>query len=129
MAVLLDTSQLPPERRANAVAEVIEFSGAPTRIEHTGPEDEAWALMEYFTMGDAHVLKSQNSPQRFITTPALLKDAESDFITVSLRLAGTATHTRAPGRLLGPGAVRRGGRGGTPGRRSVPGGRGGRWRL
>jgi AraC-like DNA-binding protein len=103
MAVLLDTSQLPPELRANAVAEVIEFSGAPTRIEHTGPEDEAWALMEYFTMGDAHVLKSKNSPQRFITTPALLKDAESDLITVSLRLAGTATHTRAPGRLLGPG--------------------------
>jgi len=100
MAVLLDTSQLPPERRAGAIAEVIEFAGAPTRIVHSVPRDEVWALMEYFTMGSAHVLKSGLSAQGLITTPALLKNAESDIVTVSLKLTGTAGHTHAPGRVI-----------------------------
>jgi AraC-like DNA-binding protein len=103
MAVLLDTSELPPERRADAVAEVIEFCGAPTRIVHNCPKDEVWALMEYFTMGDAHVLKSGLSAQGLITTPALLKNVESDFVTASLKLTGTAAHTHAPGRRLAAG--------------------------
>ena len=103
MALLLDTSDLPPGRRADAVAEVFQFSGVRTRIVYDCPDDEVSARFEYFTVGESHVLKSRNSPLGLITTPALLKGAESDLLVVSLKLAGTATHTHAPGRLLSSG--------------------------
>ena len=100
MAVILDTSDLPPDRRADAVAEVIHFAGVRTRVVYSCPDDEVSARFEYFTVGAAHVLKSRNSPLGLITTPALLKDAESELLVASLKLAGTATHTHAPGRRL-----------------------------
>jgi AraC-like DNA-binding protein len=103
VALLLDTSDLPPGRRAEAVAEVFQFAGAPTRIVYDCPDDEVSARLEYFTVGESHVLTSQNSPLGFITTSALLKGAESDLLVASLKLAGTATHTHAPGRLLSSG--------------------------
>lgn len=103
LALLLDTSDLPPGRRAAAVAEVIQFSGVRTRVVYDCPDDEVSARFEYFTLGEVHVLKSQNSPLGLITTSALLKNAECDLLVVSLKLAGTATHTQAPGRLLGSG--------------------------
>jgi AraC-like DNA-binding protein len=85
------------------VAEVIQFSGAQTRIVYDCPDDEVSARFEYFTLGETHVLKSQNSPLGLITTPALLKNAECDLLVASLKLVGTATHSQAPGRLLGSG--------------------------
>ena len=103
MALLLDTSDLPPGRRADAIAEAIQFSGTRTRIVYDYPDDQVSAQFEYFTLGETHILKSQNSPLGLITTPALLKNAECGLLVVSLRLAGTATHTQAPGRLLGSG--------------------------
>jgi AraC-like DNA-binding protein len=69
----------------------------------TAPDDQVSARFEYFTLGEVHVLKSQNSPLGLITTSALLKNAECDLLVVSLKLTGTATHTQAPGRLLGSG--------------------------
>src|SRR5215469_16113415 len=100
MALILDTCDLLPGRRAAAIAEVIQFSGAQTRVVYDCPDDEVSARFEYFTLGEAHVLKSQNSPLGLITTPALLKNAECDLLVASLKPVGTATHTQAPGRLL-----------------------------
>ena len=71
MAVVLDTSDFPPDRRADAVAEVIRFSSSvPTRTVFNCPDDEVSALFEYFAFGETHLLKSQNSTsvrQRFQT--------------------------------------------------------------
>lgn len=103
MALILDTSDLPPGRRAAAVAEVIHFSGARTRIVYNCPDDEVSARFEHFTVGEAQILKSRKSPLGLITTPAVLNGAQPDQFVVSLRVAGTATHSHAPGRLLRPG--------------------------
>jgi len=101
MAVLLDTSRLPPARRADAVAEIIRFSSSvPTHMVYNCPADEVSVRLEYFTLGHAHVLKSQHSSQGLVTTPALLKDIEPDLFTVGMKLSGTATLTQAPNRLL-----------------------------
>jgi AraC-like DNA-binding protein len=101
VAVLLDTSGLPPDRRAEAVAEVIRFSSSvPTNVVYDCPADEVSAQFEYFAFGDAHLLRSQNSSHGLVTTPALLKGNESDVLVVSVKLSGTATLTQAPGRLL-----------------------------
>jgi AraC-like DNA-binding protein len=101
MTVLLDTSDVSPDRRAAAVAEIIRFSSSvPTRTVYDCPLDEVSARFEYFTVGEAHLLKSRNSSQGLVTTPALLKGTESDLITVSLKLAGTATIAQAEHRQL-----------------------------
>jgi AraC-like DNA-binding protein len=101
VAVLLDTSELPPDRRARAVAEVIRFSSSvPTGTVYDCPDDEVSALFEYFTYGETHLLRSKNSSQGLVTTPALLKGAESDLLVVSLKLSGTATITQGPSRSL-----------------------------
>lgn len=101
MAVLLDTSDFPPDRRAAAVAEVIRFSSSvPTRTVYNCPLDEVSARFEYFTVGEAHLLKSQNSSQGLVTTPTLLKGAESDLLVVTVKLAGAATISQAPSRPL-----------------------------
>ena len=97
MALILDTAGLPPERRAGAVAEVIRFSSSvPTRMVYNCPDDEVSARFEYFTFGETHLLKSENTSQGLVTR----KGTESDLLTVSVKLAGTATLTQAPGRLL-----------------------------
>lgn len=101
MAVVLDTSGLPPGRRADAVAEVLRFSSSvPTQVVYDGPHEEVSARFEYFTFGDTRLLTSQNSAQGLVTTPALLKGVESDLLVVSVKLTGTATLTQAPGRVL-----------------------------
>jgi AraC-like DNA-binding protein len=64
------------------------------------PGDEVWARLEYFTFGETHLLRSQNSSHSVITTPALLKGTESDLLAVSMKLAGTATFTQAATRSL-----------------------------
>jgi AraC-like DNA-binding protein len=103
VAVLLDTSHLPSARRAEAVAEVFQFSGARARVVYDCSDDQVSARFEYFTLGGAHVVKARISPLGLIATPALLKDTGSDLLAVTLKLIGTATHTQAPGRLLRPG--------------------------
>jgi len=101
VAVLLDTTGLPPDRRAGAVAEVIRFSSSvPTDVVYNCPADEVSAQFEYFAFGDAHLLRSQNSSQGLVTTPSHLRGNESDVLVVSVKLSGTATLTQAPGRLL-----------------------------
>jgi AraC-like DNA-binding protein len=104
--VILDTSAVPPARRADAVAEVIRFSSSvPTRIVYNCPDDEVSARFEYSSFGDAHLLKSQNSSQGLVTTPALLKGTQSDLVTVTLKVTGMATQTQAPGRVLRDGDI------------------------
>ena len=105
MALILDTSDLPPGGRAAAVAEVLEFSGARTRIVYNSADDEVSARFEHFTVGAAQVMKSRKSSLGLITTRALLNGAQPDQLVVSLRVAGTATHSHAPGRLLRPGEL------------------------
>jgi AraC-like DNA-binding protein len=106
MAVILDTSAVPPARRADAVAEVIRFSSSvPTRIVYNCPDDEVSARFEYSSFGDAHLLKSHNSSQGLVTTPALLKGTQSDLVTVTLKVTGMATQTQAPGRVLRDGDI------------------------
>jgi AraC-like DNA-binding protein len=96
MALLLDTSDFPPDRRAAAVADVMRFSSSvPTRVVYNCPGDVVQARLEYFTFGETHLLRSQNSSYGLLTTPALLKGTESDLLVVSMRLAGTATFTQA----------------------------------
>jgi AraC-like DNA-binding protein len=96
VAVLLDTSGLLPDRRAGAVAEVLRFSSAvPTRVVYNCPGDEVSARFEYFTFGETHLLKSQNSSHGLVTTPALLKGTDSDLLVVAMKLTGTATITQA----------------------------------
>jgi AraC-like DNA-binding protein len=106
VAVVLDTSDFPPDRRADAVAEVIRFSSSvPTRTVFNCPDDEVSALFEYFTFGETHLLKSQNSSLGLITTPTLLKGTESDLLTVTVKLAGTAGMTQGPSRPLHGGDI------------------------
>ena len=101
MAVLLDTSGLPPDRRAEAVAEIIRFSSSvPTDVVYDCPADEVSAQFEYFTFGEAHLLRSQNSSQGLVTKPARSKGNESDVLVVSVKLSGTATLTQSQERLL-----------------------------
>ena len=97
MALILDTADLPPDRRADAVAEVIHFSSSvPTRTVYNCPPEDVSARFEYFTFGETHLLKSQNTSQGLVTK----KGADSDLLVVSVKLTGTATLTQAPGRLL-----------------------------
>jgi AraC-like DNA-binding protein len=96
VALLLDTSDFPPDRRAGAVADAIRFfSSVPTRVVYDCPGDEVQARFEYFTFGETYLLRTQNSSHGLITTPALLKGTESDLLAVSMKLAGTATFTQA----------------------------------
>ena len=97
MALILDTSDLPPARRAGAVAEVIQFSSSvPTRMVYNCPPEDVSARFEYFTFGETHLLKSENTSQGLVTK----KGADSDLLVVSVKLAGRATLTQAPGRVL-----------------------------
>jgi AraC-like DNA-binding protein len=101
VALILDTAGLPPERRAGAVAEVIRFSSSvPTRMVYNCADDDVSARFEYFTFGETHLLKSQNSSQGLVVTPDLLKGAESDVLVVSVKLSGTASFTQASRRPL-----------------------------
>jgi hypothetical protein len=100
MTVVVDASQLPADRRLAAVAEAIEFSAAPFQIVHACPEDEVSTRIEYFTLGENHVVKTESSPLRLTSTRDLIRDSDPDQLFVNLRLTGKATHTNAPGRLL-----------------------------
>jgi AraC-like DNA-binding protein len=101
VAVILDTSGVRPDGRADAVAEVVRFSSSvPTRTVFNCPDDEVSARFEYFAFGETRLLKSQNASLGLVTTPALLKGTESDLFAVAVKLSGTAAVTQAPTRPL-----------------------------
>jgi AraC-like DNA-binding protein len=105
MTLILDTSDLPPGRRTDAIAEVIEFSGVPARVTYNTPDDEVQARFEYFTMGESHILSSHASAQGLVTTRAMLKNADADVLIAAMNLTGTAHHSHAAGRLLRAGDI------------------------
>lgn len=97
MAVLLDTADYPPAVRAEAVAEIIRFSSdVPTRTVYDCPADEVSARFEYFAFGETHLLRSQNTSLGLVTTKA----SDSDLLSVSVKLTGTATFSQASGRQV-----------------------------
>lgn len=101
MVVLLDTLTLAPDRRADAVAEIMRFSSSiPTRVIHDYPSDEVSARFEFAAFGDTRLLTSTNSAQGLVRTAAQLKGAESGQLAVSVKWSGTATHTLVPGGRL-----------------------------
>jgi AraC-like DNA-binding protein len=100
MALLLDTADFPPDKRAGAVAELMRFSSSvPTLVKYNRP-DEASARFEYFVLGETRLLKSQNSAQRLIRTPAQLKGVDPELLSVSLKRSGTGAITQGPTRAL-----------------------------
>jgi AraC-like DNA-binding protein len=105
MTLILDTSDVPPARRTDAIAEVIGFSGVPARVTYNTPDDEVQARFEYFTMGESHILSSRASAQGLVTTQAMLKNADADVLIAAMNLTGTAQHSHAPGRLLRAGDI------------------------
>jgi AraC-like DNA-binding protein len=102
MALLLDTSGLPQHLRSAAITEAFAFSGVPIRLMHKPPGDDISARLEYFTLGAAHLLRTRNSPMGFVTTAALLRNADNDtdLLAASLAPEGLSSHTHAPGRVL-----------------------------
>jgi AraC-like DNA-binding protein len=100
MALLLDTADFPPDKRAEAVAELMRFSSSvPTLVTYNCP-DEVSARFEYFVLGETRLLKSQNSTQRLIRTPAQLKGVDPELLSVSLKRSGTGAITQGPTRAL-----------------------------
>jgi AraC-like DNA-binding protein len=106
VVVLLDTSRLAPDRRADAVAEVMRFSSSiPTQVIHDCPSEEVSARFEFAALGDARLLTCTNSAQGLVRTAAQLRGAESGQLAVSVKWTGTATHTMVPGGRLRGGDI------------------------
>lgn len=91
MAVLLDTRDLAPAERNDAVRHVIEFSSGPSFVGHDCPAERISGLMEYWQLGNAHILRSSDVGLRLSRNARELRKSAPEMLAVGIHLAGTGT--------------------------------------
>lgn len=95
MAVLLDTRDLAPAERNDAVRHVIEFSSGPSFVGHDCPAERISGLMEYWQLGNAHILRSSDVGLHLSRNARDLRKSAPEMLAVGIHLAGTGTFANA----------------------------------
>ncbi|GAB7039582.1 MULTISPECIES: helix-turn-helix domain-containing protein [Catenuloplanes] len=92
MAYVLDTVDLPPGERAEAVRTAMMYASAPCHVIHEEPDGPVHARMEVWDLGDANVFTHRSSGIRLLRTDRLARQDAMPVVALSVQL-------RADGRI------------------------------
>ncbi|MDP9793619.1 AraC-like DNA-binding protein [Catenuloplanes nepalensis] len=92
MAYVLDTADLPPAERVEAVRNAMLYASAPCHVIHEEPGGAVHARLEVWDLGDANVFTHRSSGIRLLRTDRLARQEAMPVVALSVQL-------RAEGRI------------------------------
>lgn len=92
MAYVLDTVDLPPEDRVEAVRAAMMHASAPCHVIHEDPAGSVHARMEVWDLGEANIFTHRSSGIRLLRTDRLARQDAMPVVALSVQL-------RAEGRI------------------------------
>jgi AraC-like DNA-binding protein len=94
MAVLLDTATLLASERAEAIDAAMRYATVPNQITHEDPTGDVRARIDLWEFGVASLLCQRGSGMRLTRTPAQLRLAAPERVSVSLLSRGRWDYTQ-----------------------------------
>ncbi|MEV6494699.1 hypothetical protein AB0M20_39670, partial [Actinoplanes sp. NPDC051633] len=92
MGFVLDTAELPPRERVEAVHTAMRYASAPCHVLHEDPTGDVYARMEVWDLGDANIFTHRSSGIRLLRTAKLARQDAMPVIALSVQ-------QRADGRI------------------------------
>lgn len=95
MAVILDTNEIIPARRAGALKEAIAYASVPCEVTHAGSADTVWARVTYTPLSPtSEILTYEGSGMRMTRRARHLRIAAPERISIALHGHGPGTLTQ-----------------------------------
>jgi hypothetical protein len=93
--VLLDTSRMSPEQRAEAMEQWLSVEGLPSRVDCSRPLEHMVCWGASWDLGGLQVLQARGAAQRITRTKHEIDATPEPVLTVAYSLAGVTTGTRS----------------------------------
>ncbi|MDQ7908092.1 helix-turn-helix domain-containing protein [Phytohabitans sp. ZYX-F-186] len=107
MGFVLDTADIPPGERVEAVYAAMVAASVPSYVIHEDPRGGVRTRLEVWDLGAANVFTARSTGIRLLRTPKQAKQDAAPVIALSLQRAGDGRHEQlgfrqvvAPGELL-----------------------------
>src|SRR5690242_16224555 len=88
MRFVLDTAQMPPGERVEAVHTAMMYASAPCHVIHEDPDGEVYARMEVWDLGLATIFTHRSSGVRLLRTERLARQDAMPVIALSVQQRG-----------------------------------------
>ncbi|WP_433063055.1 helix-turn-helix domain-containing protein [Dactylosporangium sp. CS-033363] len=92
MPYVLDTADLPPRERVEAVHTAMMYASAPCHVIHEDPDGDVHARMEVWDFGNANIFTHRSSGIRLLRTARLARQDAMPVVALSVQ-------RRSPGRI------------------------------
>ena len=102
MSFVLDTAQLAPADRVEAVHAAMMYASAPCHVIHEDPAGPVHARMEVWDLGDANVFTHRSSGIRLLRTDRLARRDAMPVVALSVQLRAEGRIERARRQWLVP---------------------------
>ncbi|GAA4473622.1 helix-turn-helix domain-containing protein [Phytohabitans houttuyneae] len=107
MGFVLDTADIPPRERVDAVFAAMMYASVPCYVIHERPDAEVHSRLEVWDLGPANVFTAHSSGIRLLRTPRQARQDAAPVIALSVQRLGDGRHEQrglrqvvAPGELL-----------------------------
>ena len=88
MRFVLDTAEMPPADRVEAVHTAMMYASAPCHVIHEDPDGEVYARMEVWDLGICNIFTHSSSGVRLLRTERLAKQDAMPVIALSVQQRG-----------------------------------------
>ncbi|WP_329010588.1 helix-turn-helix domain-containing protein [Micromonospora rifamycinica] len=85
MAYVLDTADLPPGDRIEAVYTAMMYASAPCHVIHEDPDGDVFCRMELWDLGGANIFTSRSSGIRLLRTAKLARQDAMPVVALSVQ--------------------------------------------
>jgi len=106
MAVILDTTSLPPRERTEAVRQM-GLTGTPMEVKYHCPQEQIVDVFEMWQLGDTKIIRTEGAARTVWQTDRQARESPHEIGLFTLKLRGHATSTQStvtveevPGSLL-----------------------------
>ncbi|GAA1605837.1 hypothetical protein GCM10009789_69880 [Kribbella sancticallisti] len=95
MAVILDTTGLPPQDRAEAFYAAMMSASVPSRVEHEDRHGNVHARMDFWQLGAPDLFRNEGSGIRLVRTTRHMRLGAPDRLALAVQVLGTGAFDQA----------------------------------
>ncbi len=94
MAVLLDTTVLPKQDRAEAFYAAMMSASVPSRVEHEDPAGDVHARMDFWRLGTPDLFRNEGSGIRLVRTPKHVRIGGPERLALAVQVIGSGVFSQ-----------------------------------
>ncbi|MFC5264224.1 helix-turn-helix domain-containing protein [Kribbella qitaiheensis] len=94
MAVILDTTDLPPQDRAEAFYAAMMSASVPSRVEHEDRHGDVHARMDFWQLGAPDLFRNEGSGIRLVRTTKHVRQGAPERLALAVQVIGTGAFSQ-----------------------------------